>query len=80
MAEKLKTEQKGFNVWKNPGSSNEPIRFMGEVYPPNDQGFLTGSDLRELGLGPGRYSVLAPPEAPHSNFFQKWQSVVIPND
>jgi hypothetical protein len=78
MAEKLKTEQKGFKVWKNPGSPNEPIRFIGEVYPPNDQAFLTGSDLRELGLGPGRYSVLAPLGALHSNLFQKWQTVVIP--
>lgn len=78
MAEKLRTEQKGFKVWRNPPSAKEPIAYLGEFYPPKGRGFLTGSDLRQLGLGPGRYTVLAPPNAPRSGLFSKWQAVVIP--
>jgi hypothetical protein len=78
MADELRTEQRGFKVWKNPTVPAEPVRFLGEFLPPEGQPFLIGADLRELGLGPGRYTVLAPPKAPHSDFFSKWQTVVIP--
>lgn len=78
MTEKLRAEQKGFKVWKNPQGHKEPIRFMGEFYPPHRQSFLTGGDLRDLGLEPGRYTVLAPPNSPHSHLLSKWQTVVIP--
>jgi hypothetical protein len=78
MAEELRTEQRGFKVWRNPPGPEEPIRYLGEFFPPEGQPFLTGGDLRELGFGPGRYTVLAPSDAPRSNFFSKWQAVVIP--
>jgi hypothetical protein len=78
MTEKLRTEQKGFKVWKNPQKARDPIVYLGEFYPPKGQAFLTGSDLRQLGLGPGRYTVLAPLNAPHSGLLSKWHAVVIP--
>jgi hypothetical protein len=77
MAEKLRSEEKGYKVWKNPRGVKEPILFMGEFYPPDGQLFLTGGDLRQLGFEPGRYTILAPPNAPHSNLFSKWQTAVV---
>jgi hypothetical protein len=75
---RLAVEQNGFKVWRNPEGGKEPIVYLGEFYPPKGQAFLTGRDIRQLGLGPGRYTVLAPPNAPHSGLFSKWQAVVIP--
>jgi hypothetical protein len=78
MAEKLRTEQKGFKVWKNPQDPRQPVHFVGEFYPPAGHFFLTGSDLRQLGCGAGRYTVLAPANVLRSDFLSKWQTVVIP--
>ncbi len=78
MAEELRTEQRGFKVWRNPLGPKEPIRYLGEFFPPEGQPFLTGPNLRELGFEPGHYTVLAPPDAPRSGLFSKWQTVVIP--
>ena len=77
MAEELRTVQKGYKIWKNPASREDSIHYMGEVSPPNGQPFLTGSDLRALGYVPGRYTVLAPPDALHSGLFSKWQTVEV---
>ena len=77
MAEELKTKQRGFKVWRNPTEPGESIRFLGEFFPPDGQFFMTGTDLGKLGIGPGRYTVLAPPNAPHFNFFSKWRTVVV---
>jgi hypothetical protein len=77
MAEELRTVQKGYKIWKNPAGREDSIRYMGEVYPPKSQPFLTGGDLRALGFAPGRYTVMAPPDAPHPGLFAKWQSVEV---
>jgi hypothetical protein len=78
MAEELRTEQRGFKVWKNPAGRGDSIRYMGEIYPPKGQSFLTACDLLALGFAGGRYTVLAPPGVSHSGLFAKWQSIEIP--
>lgn len=78
MAEELRTEQKGFKVWKTPQVMREPLVYLGEFYPPEGQSSLTAKDLRQLGLGPGRYTLLAPPNAAKLGQLTKWQSVVTP--
>jgi hypothetical protein len=78
MAEQLRTEQKGFKVWKNPDGRREPIRYMGEYPPPTGQSTFTVRDLRELGFESGSYTLLAPPHTLRFKRFLKWQTVVIP--
>lgn len=75
--EKLRTEQKGFKVWKNPEGRSEPPLYLGEVYPREGFPCLTSADLEALGFGPGRYTLLAPENAIHSGLLSKWQSVEI---
>jgi hypothetical protein len=77
MAEELRTVQKGYKIWKNPVGREDSIHYLGEVHPPNGQPFLTSTDLKALGFAPGRYTVMAPPDAPHSGLFAKWQSVEV---
>ena len=76
--EELRTEQKGYKIWKNPRGSEDSIQYMGEIYPPEGRFFLTATDLLDLGFALGRYTVLAPPNAPHSDLFARWQSIEVP--
>jgi hypothetical protein len=77
MTEELRKEQKGFKIWLNPPKPGGVIRFLGEFHPPAGQFFFFPKDLTAMGLGPGRYSVLAPESGPYRKFLKRWQSVVI---
>jgi hypothetical protein len=77
MTEKLKTEQRGFQVWKNPQSPEGIVCYLGEFYPPSARCILTGNDLRELGCAPGSYTIGAPPDEAPSHQFEKWVTVVV---
>jgi hypothetical protein len=78
MAEELRQGSTGYKIWRNPTVPGESPVYLGEFYPPEGQFFFTGGDLRDLGLGPGTYSVLAPDGSPHSDFLKRWQRVVVP--
>jgi hypothetical protein len=69
---------KGWKVWKNPTRPEEGPEYLGEVFAPEDRFCLAGADLRELGFGPGEYTVLAPEQFPHNDMFGRWQSVTLP--
>ena len=77
MAEDLKTEQKGYKIWKHPLGGDRYIAYMGEFYPPAPQFFFFPGDLKALGFGPGRYSVLAPESGLYRTLLKRWQSVVV---
>ena len=77
MTEPLGKKAKGYKIWKNPNGPGEPPIYQGEFYPPAGQFFFFGKDLRQLGMGRGRYTVLAPQSAPYSDFFHRWQTVVV---
>ena len=68
-----------YKIWKNPSKSDESVSFLGDYCPPTGQFYFTAKDLRELGFGPGNYTVLAPEGSRHK-LFSKWQKVTIPND
>ncbi len=78
MAEKLKAEQTGFKVWRNPDSRTPEVRYLGEVLPPARRTFLTAGDLMDLGFGPGEYTLLVPESAPYAKLVSKWQTLVVP--
>jgi hypothetical protein len=44
---------------------------------PNYDAECVGEDLRELGIGPGEYTVLAPEGFAHSDLLGRWQKVSI---
>jgi hypothetical protein len=69
-----------YKIWKNPSRSGEPVSFLGEYRPPDGRFFFTARDLRELGFGPGNYTVLAPANSQHPKLFSKWQKVTVTND
>jgi hypothetical protein len=78
MTEELSKLRKGWKVWKNPKGPGEPVEYLGEFYPPESRFCLTGGHLRELGFGPGEYTVLAPEGFSRSDLFVRWQKVCIP--
>jgi len=78
MGEELRDLRKGWKIWKNPASVQDGPVYLGEFYPPEGRFYFTGRDLRELGLGPGNYTVLAPEAFHNSDLFSRWQKVSIP--
>ena len=77
MTEKLKTEQAAYKIWKHPIGNETSIAYLGEFYPPTNQIAFLPNDLRELGFGPGRYSILAPLKGPFKRLLSRWQMLVI---
>jgi hypothetical protein len=77
MAEELRKEQKGFKIWMNPAEPGGVIRYLGEIYPPTGQFSFFPKDLSALGLGSGRYSILAPETGPYRKLLKRWQVVVV---
>lgn len=78
MSEEVSAKKQGYKVWRNPTRSGEPVKYLGEFYPPAGQDRFLGCDLRQLGFGPGEYTVLAPPDRPYANLWAKWRKVTIP--
>jgi hypothetical protein len=78
VTEQVSKLSKGWKVWKNPAHAKEGPTYLGEVFAPEGRYCLTGADLRELGFGPGEYSILAPEQFTHSDLFARWQSVTLP--
>jgi hypothetical protein len=77
MSEELRKLRKGWKMWKNPNATGESVVYLGEFYPPEGRFCFTGRDLRELGFGPGEYTVLAPDGFLRSDLFGRWQRVSI---
>jgi hypothetical protein len=78
MTEEVSSRKQGYKVWRNPAQPGEPVDYMGEFYPPSGHGYFMACDLKQLGFGPGEYTVLAPPDRPHPELFSKWWKVTIP--
>jgi hypothetical protein len=78
MAEELKKASKPYKIWKNPARKGDPIEYLGDFYPPSGNIIMLAEDLKALGFGPGHYTVRAPDDAPHSDFFAAFRSVRIP--
>ena len=77
MAEQLSKVRKGWKIWKNPVDRKASVAYLGEVFAPEETLCITAKDLRELGFGPGEYTVLAPKEFSHQDVFCRWQRVSI---
>jgi hypothetical protein len=77
MPKKLRAERKGFQVWRNPQGAGDLVRYLGEFHPPAGCDALSSNDLRDLGLGPGSYTVVAPSEVPSSLQFRHWKTIVV---
>jgi hypothetical protein len=67
--------REAYKIWKNPQTSDEPPRFMGEFYPPTDLAMFIHADLKALGFPPGDYTVRIPDEVRERYALQKWQTV-----
>lgn len=80
MTEKLREAVGGYKIWKNPSGRREPVIYLGQYSPPNGQYLFFPNDLRELGFGPGDYTVMAPEGSSHLKLFPKWHTVKVPND
>ncbi len=78
MSDEVSSKRQGYKAWRNPTRPGESVKYMGEFFPPVGQCRILGYDLRQLGFGPGEYTVLAPPDRPHAGLFSKWQKVTIP--
>jgi hypothetical protein len=78
MAEELRKALRGFRIWRNPATRNEPVIYLGIYWPPNGHSFFAPGDLQELGFGPGDYTVLVPEEFRRAKLFSKWQKVSVP--
>jgi hypothetical protein len=76
MTEELSKSRGAWKIWRNPTKPGESPAYLGDVYPPEGKLHLTRQDLQELGVGPGHYTVLAPEG--FSTFFERWQSLLIP--
>jgi hypothetical protein len=77
MTEELREALGDYKIWKNPSVRGESVAYLGQYRPPNGQFFFTPKDLRELGFGPGDYTVLSPEESCRPKLFSKWQKVTI---
>jgi len=78
MTEELKKTPGAFQIWKNPSKPSEPVVYLGRYRPPAGKPFFTQEDFRELGFGPGDYTVLVPEDSPLSSLASKWQKVSVP--
>jgi hypothetical protein len=78
MAEKLNEASLSYKIWKNPSRQGEPVAYLGEYPPPSGKLFFAPEDFRELGFGPGDYTVLVPVNSPRLSFASKWQRVTVP--
>jgi hypothetical protein len=78
MAEELRESKCEYKIWKNPSKDCESLSFLGSYAPPEGQFHFTSRDLRDLGFGPGDYTVLAPEGCQHPELFSRWQKVTIP--
>lgn len=77
MPEKLRTKRNGFPVWRNPQRLTESVHYLGEFLPPAGCDVLTSNDFRDLGFGPGSYTVGASPDEPCSGRLEKWITVLV---
>jgi hypothetical protein len=77
MTEELKDALGNFKIWKTPSRNGDSPVYLGQYRPPNGQFFFFPTDLRELGFGPGDYTVLLPEESRHAGLFSKWQTVTV---
>jgi len=78
MTEELSSGKQAYKIWRNPTHPGEPVKYMGEFYPPSGRDRFMACDLKELGFEPGHYTVLAPPDRPYPNLFSKWWKVRVP--
>jgi hypothetical protein len=78
MTEKVKKRPGAYKIWKNPSRRGEPVRYLGEFYPPAGSFYFSARDLLELGFDSGQYTIRAPEERPFANLISKWQTVTVP--
>ena len=66
-------------IWRNPATHGEPVAYMGEYYPPKGRPLFVAQDLKDLGLGPGDYTILAPSGRRCPKLLPKWQKLSVPD-
>ncbi len=70
--------REAFKIWRNPDGERDPVVYMGEYYPPNDQHCFHWPDLVELGFAPGHYTVRVPDSLRKLYVLPQWQSIQLP--
>ena len=75
--DKVQERSAPYKIWKNPSNSDEPIKYLGDFYPPHDRPFFVAQDLLDLGFGPGKYTVRAPDDRRLVRLIPKWHSVSV---
>jgi hypothetical protein len=78
MTEEVAETVEGYKIWKNPANREQSVEYLGEACPPNGQFYFTARDLKELGFGPGHYTIRAPEGEKRHPLFSKWQNVSVP--
>jgi hypothetical protein len=64
-----------YKIWKNPDGPDDPIRYLGDFYPPQGRPFFLAQDLVDLGFGPGEYTIRVPERGRLARLISKWQTV-----
>jgi len=77
MSEKTGHMPKAHKIWRNPGSHGQPVTYLGECYPPMGRPIFVAQDLKDMGFGPGEYTILAPRSARFSRLLPKWQKLSV---
>jgi hypothetical protein len=77
MTDDLTPTRVPYKVWRNPTATDESPVYMGEFYPPQDQGTFTFVDFEELGFPQGCYSVHIPACVRDRYVLPEWQTVYV---
>jgi hypothetical protein len=78
MSEETEIKPLVHKIWRNPAAHGQPVAYLGEYYPPTGRLIFVAQDLRDLGFGPGEYTILAPSGRRYPKLLPKWQKLSVP--
>jgi hypothetical protein len=77
MSEGIETKPQAHKIWRNPAAHGQEVAYLGEYYPPTGRPIFVAQDLRDLGFGPGEYTILAPSGRRCAKLLPKWQKLSV---
>ena len=79
MSEEPEHRPQSHKIWRNPAAHGQPVVYLGEYSPPKGCPLFVAQDLKDLGFGPGDYTILAPNGRRCSKLLPKWQKLSVPD-
>ena len=77
MTEEVENRPKPYKIWRNPDTPGQAVTYLGDYYPPTGRPLFVAQDLKDLGLGPGEYTILAPGGRRFAKLLPKWQKLSV---